>query len=257
MTTEDITMEKLSRDQIHFLYEREGAGPSRYESQLAEYQSYRVEILSNLVQMAVKELTPGNALDIGSGEGVLTSLLRQLGVQVTCLDLSLSYLERVRSRRVGASMIQGDCAALPFASRSFDLILALDIVEHVPLYEQAIRECARVSRKGIVLSTSTDGHHRTLARLVGIDVEAEDLKVGHLHVYKYSKALQIMTRNLEGFVVAEPQSLFVTPHYVHVLTLAHRLPDSWTRLPFRLLNQMANIAPSVFSNWIAFGARRP
>jgi SAM-dependent methyltransferase len=44
-----------------------------------------------------------------------------------------------------------DLAALTFADGSFDLILSLDVMEHVPDSDAALRECFRCLRPGGVL----------------------------------------------------------------------------------------------------------
>ena len=172
------------------------------------------------------------------------------------LDLSFSYLARIQSLGRNSTLIQGDCAVLPLVARSFDLVMALDIVEHVPQYEQALQEVSRVARKAVIFSTSIDGHHRTLARWLGADVREQDLKIGHLHIYKYPRLMETLTRNLNGFEISRPVMLFVTPLYLHYVSLGRMLPQSLFRPLFRGLNSLASRMPSILGNWIALNAYR-
>ncbi|HVT75476.1 MAG TPA: class I SAM-dependent methyltransferase, partial [Acidimicrobiales bacterium] len=53
---------------------------------------------------------------------------------------------------VESRMVQGSALALPFADRSFDLVLAIEVLEHLPDPRQALREIARVASGAVVLS---------------------------------------------------------------------------------------------------------
>ena len=59
------------------------------------------------------------------------------------IDISQAALHALRAR--GASAMRGSISALPCPDASFDLICALDILEHVRDDEAALRELARVA----------------------------------------------------------------------------------------------------------------
>jgi SAM-dependent methyltransferase len=70
-------------------------------------------------------------LDIGCGTGFNIEYLQGLGFErAVGLDLSPEALRFCRSRGLQA-LVQGDATNAPFRPRSFELILALDLVEHV------------------------------------------------------------------------------------------------------------------------------
>jgi SAM-dependent methyltransferase len=72
------------------------------------------------------------------------------------VDISVQALAKLRSR--GAQVALGEVTALPFASGAFDLVCALDIVEHVEDGDGALSELARVARPGAVLLLSLPLH---------------------------------------------------------------------------------------------------
>jgi SAM-dependent methyltransferase len=72
------------------------------------------------------------------------------------VDLSCSAAAKLRAR--GASVAVGLVTSLPFATASFDLVCALDIVEHVDDEVAALRELARVARPGAVILLSVPLH---------------------------------------------------------------------------------------------------
>jgi SAM-dependent methyltransferase len=72
------------------------------------------------------------------------------------VDVSLEAVRKLRAR--GASVAIGLVTSLPFADRAFDLVCALDVVEHVDDDAAALGEIARVARRGAVVLLSVPLH---------------------------------------------------------------------------------------------------
>lgn len=89
-------------------------------------------------------------LDIGCGAGFLSNALAAEGHRVTGIDLSAQSLEVAGSRDATRSVryLPLDAFALPFSDQSFDVICAMDFLEHVELPEQIVRDAARLLRPG-------------------------------------------------------------------------------------------------------------
>ena len=85
-------------------------------------------------------------LDIGCGGGFLSNHLASLGHEVTGLDASSDALEVAARHDVGGSVRyqEGDALRLPFADASFEVVCAMDFLEHVTDHERVIAEAARV-----------------------------------------------------------------------------------------------------------------
>ncbi|OFZ18503.1 MAG: 3-demethylubiquinone-9 3-O-methyltransferase [Bdellovibrionales bacterium GWB1_55_8] len=92
-------------------------------------------------------------LDLGCGAGFLANSLSEHGYNVTGVDRSPGSLEVARqqdlTRRVRYQV--GDAYDLGFHSRSFDVVCAMDLLEHVEDPAHVVRECARVLSPGGVL----------------------------------------------------------------------------------------------------------
>ena len=72
------------------------------------------------------------------------------------VDISAPALARLRER--GAQVALSQVTALPFADAAFDLVCALDIVEHVEDDDGALSELSRVARDGAALVISMPLH---------------------------------------------------------------------------------------------------
>jgi SAM-dependent methyltransferase len=91
-----------------------------------------------------------SALEIGTGTGHFARWLRDMHWQVVGLDRSAPMLAEA-ARRDGVALVLGETSALPFAADAFDVVLLITTLEFLPNPARALREAARVARRGIVL----------------------------------------------------------------------------------------------------------
>jgi SAM-dependent methyltransferase len=101
----------------------------------------------------VQSLLPGGAARLEVAPG-LRPRLPIVGTQF--VDISAPALSKLGSR--GAQVAFGEVTALPFGSGVFDLVCALDIIEHVEDEDGALSELARVAKPGATLLLSTPLH---------------------------------------------------------------------------------------------------
>ncbi|HXR20635.1 MAG TPA: methyltransferase domain-containing protein [Steroidobacteraceae bacterium] len=72
------------------------------------------------------------------------------------VDISAQALVKLQAR--GARVALSEVTALPFGAAAFDLVCALDIIEHVEDEDGALSELSRVARPGATLLLSTPLH---------------------------------------------------------------------------------------------------
>lgn len=88
-------------------------------------------------------------LDVGCGDGRLTNRLIERVRNVVGVDISSEALRHVRCHTKQAGIEQ-----LPFPNRSFELVIASEIIEHLgyEIYQRALNEISRVSSKYIFIT---------------------------------------------------------------------------------------------------------
>ena len=98
-------------------------------------------------------LAPKVVVEIGAGEGRITERLvdRFPGATVVGLDLPDTNLAEEWDE-IDVPMFFGDATRMPFVDDSIDLVVGLEVLEHVPQPERALADIARVCRGAAVLS---------------------------------------------------------------------------------------------------------
>lgn len=102
----------------------------------------------------IKEHFPLNAstkvLDVGCGGGFLSNALAEHGLKVTGVDLSEESLKVAAKFDNTKSVVykKADAYHLPFADQSFDVVTAMDFLEHVEDPADVIKEFSRVLKPG-------------------------------------------------------------------------------------------------------------
>lgn len=97
-----------------------------------------------LLAFAVAGLTPGAAVDIGAAGGGNTRVLKAAGWSVAALEYGEEGAQVAASR--GLPTLRADATALPFEDASLDLVVAFDVLEHIPDHDRCVGEVRRVLR---------------------------------------------------------------------------------------------------------------
>jgi SAM-dependent methyltransferase len=102
---------------------------------------------------------PRRVLEVGGGQGELAERMqRELGAEVTFLDVSPGMVELARARGLDAQA--GDVQELPFVDGSFDTVVAAWMLYHVPEIDRALAEVARVlTTGGALIAVTNSGRH--------------------------------------------------------------------------------------------------
>lgn len=134
------------------------------EAQTREYNASKYsDWVEDILSFAV-----GDTLDLGSGDGAFSSPLIKKDLNVISADLSHTRLEKIKS--INRRLAECDALLLPFKDNSFDTILFVEVLEHLPnkqAQEEALKEFIRVLRPNgrLVLTTPNKTVYRHVVQL--------------------------------------------------------------------------------------------
>jgi SAM-dependent methyltransferase len=95
-------------------------------------------------------------LEAGCGEGYGAALLARHARRVVAVDGDEPTVRHVRARYGAVTHpLRADLTRLPLADASVEVIVCLQVIEHVGRQDDLVAECARVLRPGGVLVVST------------------------------------------------------------------------------------------------------
>ena len=113
---------------------------------------YRESLMMRRLRPA---LPAGHVLNAGCGAGSFTLRLLDAGYEVTSVDASEAFVDRVRHLVGDRGAVElADLHALRFEAGAFDAIVCGEVLEHLDDDQTAVREFARVLKPGGVVLAS-------------------------------------------------------------------------------------------------------
>jgi 2-polyprenyl-3-methyl-5-hydroxy-6-metoxy-1,4-benzoquinol methylase len=121
-----------------------------HNTRICPFNKERIEIISDIINQLGKGL---NVLDVGSGDGIIGEQLWKMGNHVVAIDLPTVAFQA--HKRQGLLALAGDAERLSFASNTFDVVIASEIMEHLWNPRSFVEEAYRVLKTNGYLIVST------------------------------------------------------------------------------------------------------
>jgi SAM-dependent methyltransferase len=115
---------------------------------------------------AEREVGRGRLLEVGAGGGGFVRAALARGWVVEATEVSASAIDTLR--RTGATVFSGDVTAARYPDNRFDLVVSLEVVEHLAAPLAHLRELGRITRCGGLLLLTTPNFNGLSRRLLGI-----------------------------------------------------------------------------------------
>lgn len=148
---------------------------------------------------------PSSVLEVGVGEGEVSERVRTrypdarvVGIDLPDDELGGSWAER------GLSCAFADIGRLPFPDDSFDLVLAIEVLEHVPDPAAALTELSRVARGELVLSVPREPIWRIANMARGKYIGALGNTPGHVNHWSRRTFANLVGQHFETTKVRAP-----------------------------------------------------
>jgi SAM-dependent methyltransferase len=132
-------------------------------------------------RIAAEPGAPERALEVGCGEGVIADRMQRRWGEVVALDLPDAGLRAEWRRYPAPRFLHADAHALPFPDGRFDVVVAAEVLEHLPDPVLGLREMARVGRRHLVLSVPQEPVFRSCNLLAGRYLRDLGNTPGHLN----------------------------------------------------------------------------
>lgn len=174
----------------------------------------------------IERTVHGDVLDIGCGSRWVEQVLPQ-NSRYTGLD----YPPTVTKGYAGRPNVFGNGQCLPFAANSFDSVVMMDVLEHLPSPEASISEAWRVLRTGGVLVMQAPF-------LYPLHDEPHDFQ----RWSKYGLKMLLNSHHFELQELTHDERPFETAATLLSIALAHGALDAFNKRHFSLL-----IAPLMIS----------
>lgn len=169
-------------------------------------------------------------LDAGCGEGLLVEEFRAQGFQIEGLDLNYES-EYVRL---------GSVLDMPYADGSIDIILLLDVFEHLAYADQpiALAEICRVLRGGgrLIASIPNLAHWNSRFRMAFLgQLDRTDIETNHIGERPFAENRRLL--QVAGFQIEEVKGVTLTVPFLYRQIICRQ--PAWFRWLHDLLEPLA------------------
>lgn len=153
-------------------------------------------------------------LDIGCGVGGYIHFIKDYKefVGIDLSEVAMSESNKIFGNMPGVRYIPMDAKNLKFDDNYFDIVIAKEVIEHLPEPQKGIEEVFRVLKPGglcIVTSPNRDSLHLRVNRILG----NYDFKCSFDHIKEFTFQESVKMLVDEGFTIKDTTGVFLHPYW--------------------------------------------
>ncbi|MCB0208461.1 MAG: class I SAM-dependent methyltransferase [Anaerolineae bacterium] len=179
---------------------------NKYESANPVTRLLMQNYLSTFDSLLAPENQVQTLLEIGCGEGYMTRHLanRYPTAAISAFDVSNHILKQATQQNKNAHFACASAYQLPFPNCRFDLIVCVEVLEHLTHFRHALYEIKRVSRKHILVSVPREPLWRVLNVARGAYLSAGGNTPGHVQHWSQAQFKDLLTEVFEVISIESP-----------------------------------------------------
>jgi len=150
-------------------------------------------------------------LDLGCGAGVIMEAAAAAGWKVSGLEISQTAVDHLR--QFGYDVFKGELVEAHYSTGTFDVVVASELLEHIPAPRTFVKEISRILRSGGLLWATTPNGAGVSWRLLGT----------RWSVVSPPEHLQLFTRRGIKFLLSEAgfRRVDIATHGVNPVEISH------------------------------------
>lgn len=181
----------------------------------------------------------GSLLEVGCGEGRGIEWLVPHITTYAAIDKIASAIEKLKQRFPQGNFVSGNLPPLPYKDGTFDSVVSFQVIEHIDDDHAFLAEIHRVLKPGGVALITTPNRLQSLSRNPWHvrEYTVKELKALAQSVFRH---VEMKTVGGNEKVMAYHERNRASVNKImrwDILDLQHRLPASWLRVPYDLLNR--------------------
>ena len=150
----------------------------------------------NQLTELTKELKIKTVLDAGCAEGFGLKILsnHKTVKNLEGLDQSADAIKLGKRLHTFIKFTKGDIYKMPYKDRQFDLVICLEVLEHLKNPEKALKEIIRVAKKYCLLSVPHEPWFRLANLLRGKNLSCWGNDAGHIQHWSKKAFTNLLTK---------------------------------------------------------------
>jgi 2-polyprenyl-3-methyl-5-hydroxy-6-metoxy-1,4-benzoquinol methylase len=176
---------------------------SNYRKHMSDnpIQRMLIDRFHSKIQEIITDLRPQTLLDAGCGEGFVDEILLTAmpELRITGFDVLGGSVKLASMRNPRGTFSTGDIYNIEQPDSSFDVVIALEVMEHLHEPDKALAEMARVAKDYVVLSVPHEPFFclANAARGKNLDIDPKGSDPDHRNFWSREKFGQFVSRELD------------------------------------------------------------
>lgn len=168
----------------------------KYQTRHPLKKFFLKKFLKKIVNVIIELKDANKILEVGCGEGFVMQAInkRDPKIAIEGLDISRDSLEIAKKLLPDHKFYQANINNLPLDDNQYDLVMALEILEHLPNHDRALNELSRVTKKYCLISVPWEPFFSLGNLLSGKNISRLGQDKEHLQFWTKSKITALVSR---------------------------------------------------------------